>query len=235
MKLNEPDFARKVRRALDEQLDALPASSVEKLAAARHAALSRFNPKPASPAPATLPDTPATPQHMENNKPVVRTPSVKRRLIAMVYESLLLFAVELAAVAVYTLVTFAVQSAWLDKGRVLVVVLTAAAYFIHAWTGSGHTLAMKTWRIKVVMLGQATVPRPVAIRRFIYAWGFFAPALLIIGVTDLSASAAGTRTSLLILLANIVLWAMTAFLDKDRQFLHDKLAGTRLIELPKKK
>jgi hypothetical protein len=27
---------------------------------------------------------------------------------------------------------------------------------------------------------------------------------------------------------------MTAFLDKDRQFLHDRLAGTRLVRMPKK-
>jgi uncharacterized RDD family membrane protein YckC len=32
--------------------------------------------------------------------------------------------------------------------------------------------------------------------------------------------------------AGIVLWALTAFLDKDRQFLHDKLTGTRLVQLP---
>jgi uncharacterized RDD family membrane protein YckC len=28
-------------------------------------------------------------------------------------------------------------------------------------------------------------------------------------------------------------WGLTALLDKDRQFLHDRLAGTRLIALPK--
>jgi uncharacterized RDD family membrane protein YckC len=31
----------------------------------------------------------------------------------------------------------------------------------------------------------------------------------------------------------VVAWALTAFFDKDRQFLHDKLAGTRLVSLPK--
>ena len=29
----------------------------------------------------------------------------------------------------------------------------------------------------------------------------------------------------------MVAWALTAFLDKDRQFLHDRLAGTRLVLL----
>jgi hypothetical protein len=31
----------------------------------------------------------------------------------------------------------------------------------------------------------------------------------------------------------IAVWALTAFLDKDRQFLHDKIAGTRLTSLKK--
>ena len=35
------------------------------------------------------------------------------------------------------------------------------------------------------------------------------------------------------LAVGIVLWALTALLDKDRQFLHDRLAGTRLVQLPK--
>lgn len=171
---------------------------------------------------------------MENNQPLVVTPSIKRRLLSMVYDSLLLLAVEIFAVALYTLVTFNLHSALLDMGRSVVVVATAGWYFIHAWTGSGHTLAMKTWRIKIVMVGLPTVPRTVAIKRFVMAWGFVAPALLLIHFTHLMTTRAGTTTALWILLANIAAWSMTALLDKDRQFLHDRLAGTRLIELPKK-
>jgi uncharacterized RDD family membrane protein YckC len=37
-----------------------------------------------------------------------------------------------------------------------------------------------------------------------------------------------------VLIVGLVGWALTAFLDKDRQFLHDRIAGTRLIALPKK-
>jgi len=32
--------------------------------------------------------------------------------------------------------------------------------------------------------------------------------------------------------AGIFVWAATAFLDPQRQFLHDKLTGTRLVQLP---
>jgi uncharacterized RDD family membrane protein YckC len=171
---------------------------------------------------------------MENSTFVVATPSLKRRLISMVYDSLLLAAVEIFAVAVYTLLTLNTHSFLTSLGLNLVVVLTAGAYFVHAWSGSGHTLAMKTWRIKVIMVGAVRVPRRAAVIRFVCALGMIAPALLIIHFTKLMTSSAGTRTALGILFANIILWALTVYLDKDRQFLHDRVAGTRLIELPKR-
>ena len=171
---------------------------------------------------------------MENNKLVIRTPSVKRRLISMIYDLLLLTAVEIFAVAVYTLFTLNLHWAVFDALRSVVVVATAGAYFVHAWSGSGHTLAMKTWRIKLVKLGEATVPRKVAMKRFAFAWGYVAPALLISWALGLWETRAGSSTAILLVIANVIAWSLTAFLDKDRQFLHDKLAGTRLIELPKK-
>ena len=170
---------------------------------------------------------------MENSTFVVATPSLKRRLISMVYESLLLAAVEIFTVAVYTLLTLNTHSVLTSLGLNLVVVLTAGAYFVHSWTGSGHTLAMKTWRIKVIQVGAVRVPMRAAVIRFVCALGSVAPALVIIHFTKLMTSSAGTRTALGILAANIILWALTVFLDKDRQFLHDRVAGTRLIELPK--
>ncbi|MGZ3182901.1 MAG: RDD family protein [Telluria sp.] len=171
---------------------------------------------------------------MENNAAAVSTPSVKRRLVSLIYDFLLLCAVEFVAVALYTLVTFNLHSNLLDRARTLVIVLAAGAYYIYQWTDSGFTLAMKTWRIKLVMAGQPKVPVPVAIKRYVFAWGFVAPALIVIEVMHLASTRAGTVTSAWLVLANVVAWSLTAFLDKDRQFLHDHLAGTRLIQLPAK-
>jgi uncharacterized RDD family membrane protein YckC len=171
---------------------------------------------------------------MENSTFVVATPSLKRRLISMVYESLLLVAVEIFAVAVYTLLTLNTHNFLTSLGLNLVVLLTAGAYFVHSWTGSGHTLAMKTWRIKVIKVGEVRVPMRAAIIRFVVALGSIMPALVIIHFTKLMTSSAGTRTAIGILLVNMILWALTVYLDKDRQFLHDRVAGTRLIELPKR-
>jgi uncharacterized RDD family membrane protein YckC len=107
--------------------------------------------------------------------------------------------------------------------------LVAGAYFVHAWSGSGFTLAMKTWRIKLVKVGAARVPLRAALLRYLLAWGWFAPALLIGAVLGLH----GVKQWSLMLGLGLLAWGLTALLDKDGQFLHDRIAGTRLIGLPK--
>jgi len=86
---------------------------------------------------------------------------------------------------------------------------------------------MKTWRIKLVKVGHVRVPFGAALLRHVLAWCWLLPALYVSHVLKLSHG-----HTALALAIGIVVWALTAFLDKDRQFLHDKLAGTRLIQLP---
>ncbi|MDB5918684.1 MAG: hypothetical protein JWR40_2918 [Massilia sp.] len=166
---------------------------------------------------------------MQNSKSPIATPTVKRRLICMVYEALLLTAVEALAMFVYLFATQNQHTPAIDHGRNAVFFLAAAAYFIHAWTGSGHTLAMKTWRLKLVKLGYARVPFRAAAIRYLMAWGWFLPAIVVCYVFGLKSwGQVGAA-----LVAGIVAWAMTALFDKDGQFLHDRVAGTRMILLPK--
>jgi uncharacterized RDD family membrane protein YckC len=165
---------------------------------------------------------------MPNNSEAIATPTVKRRIISMVYEAFLLLAVEMLATALYMLVTGNRQDPIFQHGRNAVLFLVALAYFVHFWTDSGHTLAMKTWRIKVVQPGYARLPLKIAVLRYFLAWGWFLPALLVCSAAGLH----DKRQIGIALLVGVVGWALTAFLDKDRQFLHDKLAGTRLVSLP---
>jgi uncharacterized RDD family membrane protein YckC len=166
---------------------------------------------------------------MQNSKSSIATPTVKRRLICMVYEAFLITAVEALAMFVYLFATQNQHSPTIDHGRNAVFFLVAAAYFIHAWSGSGHTLAMKTWRIKVVKLGYRTVPFRAAAIRYLMAWGWFLPAI----VACYAFKWTSVRDVSIAVGVGMVAWAMTALFDKDRQFLHDRVAGTRLISLPK--
>jgi uncharacterized RDD family membrane protein YckC len=158
------------------------------------------------------------------------TPTLRRRLIAMVYETFLLLAVEMLAVALFLVVTRNNHAPVFQYAMKVWLFVVTGAYFTWGWTNSGHTLAMKTWRMQVVTTGGARLPVRLAIVRYLLAWGWFLPALLACAALGLKDKAAiGTAVAV-----GILAWGLTAFLDRDRQFLHDRLAGTRLVLLPKR-
>ena len=160
--------------------------------------------------------------------PEYATPGLARRMIAMLYEAFLLFAVVFLAGLIFDIVTQSRDPLSLRHVRQFLLFLVMAAYFIHAWSREGQTLAMKTWRIKLVKPGAARVSPRIAAARYLLAWMWFLPALLVNYGLNLK-----TWPELSVMAGGVALWAATALFDKDRQFLHDKLLGTRLIELPK--
>jgi uncharacterized RDD family membrane protein YckC len=94
----------------------------------------------------------------------------------------------------------AVHGAWLW----LHVFLVLLAYFGWLWKRNGQTLAMQTWKVRLVSSDGTLPTNRQVIQRYALAW----PSLLLGGVG--------------------ILWALA---DRDRQFLHDRLAGTRLVQL----
>jgi uncharacterized RDD family membrane protein YckC len=155
-------------------------------------------------------------------------PGIGRRMISMVYEAFLLFAVVFLAGLIFDIVTQSHDPLALRHVRQVLLFLVMAAYFIHSWTREGQTLAMKTWRIKLVKPGAARISPRIAAARYLLAWMWFLPALVLNYALELK-----TWPELGVMAAGVALWAATALLDKDRQFLHDKLLGTRLVQLPK--
>jgi uncharacterized RDD family membrane protein YckC len=132
------------------------------------------------------------------------SPSIRRRLAAMFYESLLLLGVLSFAFflpqLLLALIRHVAAPGWL---MLLHFFLVPLAYFFWFWRKSGQTLAMQTWKIRLVGAdGASKVTAAQAILRYLLAW----PSLLLFG--------AG------------ILWAL---IDRERQFLHDRLAGTRLV------
>lgn len=132
------------------------------------------------------------------------TPGLGRRLLCLVYEMLLLTAVVLFAGGIATLLT---QAAGIEYPRILtqtVVVTACCAYFILQWRQRGQTLPMKTWRIRLESASGEHIKLQQAWLRLAFATlGYLA-----MGIS--------------------ILWALA---DRDRQFLHDRLAGTRLVAI----
>lgn len=132
----------------------------------------------------------------------LQTPGLGRRLASMLYEGLVIFAV--------LLIFF-----WLPQALIagslgmpsakflwLHVFLLLGFYFVWFWLKASQTLPMKTWRLRLVGSDGQKIRPTQAILRYMAAW----PSILFFGIG--------------------ILWAL---LDKDGQFLHDRIADTRTV------
>ena len=106
-------------------------------------------------------------------------------------------------------------------------------YFVWYWTKSGQTLAMQTWRVR--MIGHDGYPptKKQAIWRYIFGSLWLIPCVILQSIFHLE------KWQIIEMLFAIALfiWPCSIYLDRQptlkRQSLPDRLAGTRLVELPK--
>ena len=155
-------------------------------------------------------------------------PLLKRRFICMIYEAMLLFGVVFIAGWLFDTLTQSHHALMLRNARQFWLFIVLGVYFIFFWRRGGQTLAMKTWRIKVIAPGYENIPLAKAIMRYLLAWMWFLPAMAIdyaIGLTGWN--------SIGVLVTGMTLWTITAVFDKDRQYLHDRISGTKLINISK--
>jgi uncharacterized RDD family membrane protein YckC len=150
-------------------------------------------------------------------------PSLKRRMACWLYEGILLFAVTF--MAGYLFSTLSQTRYALDNrhGLQAFVFLVLAIYFTWFWH-KGQTLAMKTWRIRVVDSHGNSLSQKQAFARFLFSWVWLLPPLCIAGLFSYSG-----LDSLLILMAWVAVWALLTRFQAQGHFWHDIWAGTRLI------
>jgi len=100
------------------------------------------------------------------------------------------------------------------------------AYCVWGWSGGRRTLPMRTWRIAMELGPRTRVSLSRAALRYVAWW--IAPVLALAAYAALRPLGYG-RWALALLAVNYA-WAL---LDSDRQFLHDRVAGTRLVVGPR--
>ena len=153
-------------------------------------------------------------------------PGVGRRLLCLVYEGVLLFGVVMLAGIVYGTLTQQRHALQGLHGLQAFVFLVLGIYFVGFWSRVGQTLPMRTWRILLVdRAGRPVRPLRAAVR-YVLCWAWFLPALAAIPLLGLSG---GGRVSLALALGVVVYAGLARFLP-GRQFLHDLVCGTRLID-----
>jgi uncharacterized RDD family membrane protein YckC len=129
-------------------------------------------------------------------------PKIRRRLVSMLYEGLVVFSILLIGFLMPQIVlsgfgwTFGPRFLWIH------VLLLLMVYFVWCWLNGGQTLPMKTWKLRIINADGLPLRPLQAVLRYLLAW----PSILFLGIG--------------------IVWAI---FDKDRQFLHDRLAGTQII------
>lgn len=153
-------------------------------------------------------------------------PTLLRRMAAFIYEGVVLFGVVMTVGGIYSVSTNQTHGLHGRQGLQAVLFLTLALYFIWFWTHGGQTLAMRSWQLRLVNTEGQAVSLRQALTRFLLSWLWFVPAL---GAAWL----AGWHQSKLLYGAMLV-WACTyallSFLHPQRQFWHDAVCGTRVID-----
>ena len=140
---------------------------------------------------------------MVSGTPTTDLPGLPRRLASMGYESLLM----LGVLAVSLLLPHLLIGHLLHRVASPFVLwahlfLVLAIYFAWFWTHGGQTLAMRAWRLRVITRSGQPIRPAQALGRFLLSW----PSIGIFGIG--------------------IFWAL---IDPDRQFLHDRLAGTKIV------
>ena len=101
-----------------------------------------------------------------------------------------------------------------------------AIYFVWFWTHGGQTVAMKAWRVRVVAADGQPLSQGRALLRYLLGWLWFLPSLAAIQMAGLHGGWPITAT----VVAGVLAYAAASRLHPQRQFLHDALAGTRVVD-----
>ena len=128
---------------------------------------------------------------------------LRLRLMSLVYEMILLFAVLFVCSYLFLSLARDAQSGLPHAIFQIYLLSVCGVYFVFCWTHTGQTLPMKTWRMRVVTQDGRALSVGRAVLRY-----FFAIPGMLSGIS--------------------LLWAP---FDRERQFLHDRLASTRIVRV----
>jgi len=124
--------------------------------------------------------------------------------MCMTYECVVLFAIAFCASIAFKGTIEGQLEGWIRNLYQTYLVLVFGLYFLWCWLRGGQTLPMKTWKLRLTSADGGNISALQGVIRYVAAW----LSLLCIGIG--------------------FLWA---FFDRDRQFLHDRLARTRVIQM----
>lgn len=150
---------------------------------------------------------------MTKSAPISAPPGLLRRLAALAYDGLLILALAFVVSALMLFVTGGRlgrpdRPSWLLWAHRTLLMATVWGFFAWFWTHGGQTLGMRAWRLRLVATDGGTITWMHTLWRF-----------------------AGAALSL----AALGLGYWWILVDPERRSWHDRLSGTHLIVVPKRR
>jgi uncharacterized RDD family membrane protein YckC len=153
------------------------------------------------------------------------TPGLPRRLASLFYEAFLAFAIALATAFVFSVATQMRHALYGREALAVVIALVLGAYFSWCWS-KGRTLPMQTWRLRIVDRSGRPPTLARAGLRYVLATIWVLPPVAVFAHQRLT----DWKPVTAVLLAWVAFWALLSLLHPQRQFWHDAVAGTRLVD-----
>lgn len=155
-------------------------------------------------------------------------PSRFKIFASQMYEGMLLLALIFGTSYIFDSLTQRKDAHYLYYTSQTVLFTVIGLYFILSWKRKGQTLPMKTWGIGLRTRDNQKPSLKQYIIRYITSWIF--PLIGAYGVHLLSQYLGWNSVTILIVFAPFLNFVYSWF-DKDGIFLHDRLAGTQLVDL----
>lgn len=153
-------------------------------------------------------------------------PGLGRRFAALAYEGVLLFGVLMLSGWLYSSLTQQRHALQGKAGLQAFIFIVLAIYFVWFWSHGGQTVAMKTWRLRLVGADGTPVTQGRALLRYLLCWLWFVPSLLAVHLAGLNSVPSMTLT----VVSGVLAYGASSRLHPQRQFLHDALSGTRVVD-----
>lgn len=151
-------------------------------------------------------------------------------MACFVYEGMVLFGIGLipgAIGALFVALTGQQHPMQSDSALRVIAFLVYGVYFTWFWSRRGQTLPMQTWHIRVVTTSGQPLTQPRALLRYLASCIWFAPAAALASLNHWA-----RWDALAAVAVGVVAYALLALLHPQRQFWHDALCGTQLVDAP---
>lgn len=158
-------------------------------------------------------------------------PALRRRVASLAYDAVLLFGVVFMVGIAFAVSVHQTHGLLYRQYLIGVVFVALAIYFGGFWSRQGQTLAGRTWHLQIVQPDGSLPTLMQAVWRYTLAWLWVWPGL---GMGFALHQLADLPRSVSLYMGVLAAWTLAyALLSRclpQRQFLHDLLAGTRIID-----